>query len=67
MVLTGAWATPPDGHAGKQKAPEGALEVWTSIHSAFALATVDGSTEQEFRQEVLSQPVSPRYIHRNTL
>ena len=62
----GALTAPPDGRAGKQRAPTGALEVWTSIHSAYALATVDSGTEQKSRQEVLFQPVSPRYIHSST-
>jgi hypothetical protein len=66
VALTAARAA-PGGCAGKQRAPAGALEVWTSIHSAYALATIDDGTEQKFRREVLFQPVSPRYVDRNTL
>ena len=60
-ALTGSGAAPPGGCAGKQRAPVGALEVWTSIRLAYALVTVDGGTEQKFRREVLFQPGSPRY------
>jgi hypothetical protein len=64
--LTDAQAV-PGGRAGKQRAPAGALEVSTSIHSAYALATIDDGTEQKSRREVLFQPASPRYVDRNTL